>query len=164
MRGSCFGRWIRNVHQGWRKFTGGCLPINHYASSADGTLSLVFSPCAAPADAKCEFSQPRLLEEIPAGSRYQVRGSAWTSHALIDRIEFSGDGGTTWKVTELRGEALPFVWRSWNVEWIVPSQPGRVLLLSRIIGEMGDTLNHRPAGDSRRMLMREALPVEICRV
>ena len=47
----------------------------------------------------------------------QVEGRAWSGFGFIEKVEFSPDGGNTWRKTDLGEQAGRFGWRGWSYVW-----------------------------------------------
>jgi DMSO/TMAO reductase YedYZ molybdopterin-dependent catalytic subunit len=65
---------------------------------------------------------------VDAG-HHVLRGRAWSGWGLIERVEVSADGGSTWEIADLGDEVSPHAWRSWSFDW--DAQPGSVELCCR---------------------------------
>jgi DMSO/TMAO reductase YedYZ molybdopterin-dependent catalytic subunit len=66
-----------------------------------------------------------------------VRGSAWSGYGAVTRVEFSGDGGATWREAQLRAPASPHAPTLWSCEW-TPGGAGEHELLARAQDSAGD--------------------------
>jgi DMSO/TMAO reductase YedYZ molybdopterin-dependent catalytic subunit len=60
----------------------------------------------------------------------RVTGRAWSGWAPVERVEFTGDGGATWRPADLEPPVSPWAWRGWSVTWH-PRRPGLHVLSSR---------------------------------
>jgi sulfane dehydrogenase subunit SoxC len=49
--------------------------------------------------------------------RTLVEGRAWSGFGLVERVEFSPDGGRTWDDAELGEQIGNYAWRGWSYEW-----------------------------------------------
>jgi sulfite oxidase len=60
-----------------------------------------------------------------------IRGMAWTGgEARVVQVEISVDDGNTWQNAQLLGEARPYAWRRFALDWNPPSNhPGGFLRL-----------------------------------
>jgi DMSO/TMAO reductase YedYZ molybdopterin-dependent catalytic subunit len=85
---------------------------------------------------------------IPAGNLPRVRhiraglvrveGRAWSGFGAVERVEFSSDGGKSWKDAKL-GEPLgPHAWQPWFYEWDAKA-PGEYELCVRATDAAGNT-------------------------
>jgi DMSO/TMAO reductase YedYZ molybdopterin-dependent catalytic subunit len=70
----------------------------------------------------------------------RVRGSAWSGHGGIRRVEVSTDGGATWAEAELGTPPSQHAATPWRLEWLPPGA-GLYQLISRATDEAG---NHQP--------------------
>jgi sulfite oxidase len=66
-----------------------------------------------------------------------IEGYAVTGgNRTVDQVELSVDGGTTWLKAELKGNALPYTWRLWQVSISMP--PGEQQLVVRATDSAGN--------------------------
>ena len=65
-----------------------------------------------------------------------VRGVAWTGSGHVTLVEFSDDGGTTWRSATLLGTPEPHTWRQWEASWS-PARSGPATLLARATDSSG---------------------------
>jgi DMSO/TMAO reductase YedYZ molybdopterin-dependent catalytic subunit len=96
------------------------------------------------------------------GTVYPLEGIAFDSGAGIRRVDVSGDGGATWRETELGPDLGRYSFRRWRLAWR-PDQAGRRRLLVRATNHAGD-IQPMTAGWNRSGYMRnvvEELVVEV---
>jgi DMSO/TMAO reductase YedYZ molybdopterin-dependent catalytic subunit len=77
-----------------------------------------------------------------------IRGMAWTGgDAKITRVEVSVDDGKTWQDARLLGDARPYAWRRFALDWQAPANhPGGTLhLRARATDDRGRTQPVGPA-------------------
>jgi DMSO/TMAO reductase YedYZ molybdopterin-dependent catalytic subunit len=77
-----------------------------------------------------------------------VRGAAWTGgEAHVTRVEVSLDDGLTWLEARLAGEARPYAWRRFALDWTPPDgHPGGLLRLrARATDSAGHTQPVEPS-------------------
>jgi DMSO/TMAO reductase YedYZ molybdopterin-dependent catalytic subunit len=91
-----------------------------------------------------------LLKSAPArvtrlGGQYKIQGAAWGGGAV--RAEVQVDGGPWQPTTLVDGEAAPYGWKFWVLEWGSPA-PGEHTITSRAIDAAG---NIQPAMDDPRI-------------
>jgi DMSO/TMAO reductase YedYZ molybdopterin-dependent catalytic subunit len=72
---------------------------------------------------------------VPQASQV-VRGVAWTGSGHVTLVEFSDDGGTTWRSATLLGTPEPYTWCRWEAAW-APAQTGPATLLARATDSSG---------------------------
>jgi hypothetical protein len=66
-----------------------------------------------------------------------IEGRAWSGFGPVERVEFSADGGESWRDADL-GDALgPYGWTSWSSEW--DASPGEYELCVRATDASGET-------------------------
>jgi DMSO/TMAO reductase YedYZ molybdopterin-dependent catalytic subunit len=109
---------------------------------------------------KSSIARPALGEVVAAGKAYPVFGAAWAGESAPVKVEFSADGGKTWAEAKLRGEAKPYVWRTWETTWTPPA-PGRYTLMSRATDGLGRTQPEKHDPDRRTYMINFTAPVEI---
>jgi len=67
----------------------------------------------------------------------RVRGTAWSNHAPVRRVDVSIDGGQSWKPAALEGPQTQYGWRLWRYDW--KAAAGQYTLLSRATNTAGET-------------------------
>jgi len=77
------------------------------------------------------------VRHVQAG-RTVVEGRAWSGFGAVERVEFSSDGGRTWKEAELGEPVGRHGWRSWSYEWHA-QEPGDYELCTRATDAAGNT-------------------------
>lgn len=75
-------------------------------------------------------------ERIRAGATATISGFALSGAPDIARVEWSGDGGATWREAELDPRHDPYAWRLWSFRW-TPSKAGRATLTVRATDSRG---------------------------
>jgi sulfane dehydrogenase subunit SoxC len=72
------------------------------------------------------FTRRRIVDRGPV----RLRGRAWSGLGVVERVEVSADGGSTWGDASLDAlPASPYAWRGWTFDWV--AEPGEHLLLCR---------------------------------
>lgn len=66
-----------------------------------------------------------------------VAGRAWSGWGPVTGVEFSEDGGETWRDATLGPEGSPHAWRGWTVGWV--AAPGDRVLCVRATDATGRT-------------------------
>jgi DMSO/TMAO reductase YedYZ molybdopterin-dependent catalytic subunit len=74
---------------------------------------------------------------LVAPGRVEVSGRAWAGRSEVTRVEFSGDGGATWRDAAPDPPVGPHAWRAWRTEW--NAEPGRHTLSVRATDSAGNT-------------------------
>ena len=85
--------------------------------------------------AKSVISFP--LEGQKVSGAITVKGAAWAGEHPVAKVEFSGDGGRTWRPATLGREQAKYGWRLWQAAWTPPS-PGSWVLMARATDQSGD--------------------------
>jgi sulfane dehydrogenase subunit SoxC len=80
---------------------------------------------------------------VAAGEPVPVQGRAWSGWGPIELVEFSDDGGDSWRAAELGDQSSPNVWRGWSVGW-QPARAGRYELCCRATDATGATQPLQP--------------------
>lgn len=83
------------------------------------------------------IASPRRGERL-AGGEILVRGSAWSGHGQVTRVEVSEDAGRTWDDAELGEAASPHAAVPWRYRWR-PDGTGRFTLVARATDDAGHT-------------------------
>ena len=81
----------------------------------------------------CITSAPTSLR---AGATSTVRGFAFSGAPDVARVEWSEDGGATWREAELDPRHDPYAWRLWSFRW-TPARAGRATLTVRATDSRG---------------------------
>ena len=110
---------------------------------------------------KSQIARPDMREAVAAGSVYRVHGAAWTGDSEITRVEISSDGGMNWQPTKLLGKSTRFTWRFWEMQWNIPTTPGRYTLLSRATDGHGRTQPLLRQPDAENYLIHHSLPIDV---
>jgi sulfane dehydrogenase subunit SoxC len=79
------------------------------------------------------LSRKRHLET----GRITIEGRAWSGFGPVERVEFSADGGKSWREAELGDALVPYGWTSWSSNWDAP--PGEYELCVRATDATGKT-------------------------
>jgi DMSO/TMAO reductase YedYZ molybdopterin-dependent catalytic subunit len=70
---------------------------------------------------KAAFARP-LDGAVISGRWFLVRGAAWAGEDKIGAVEFSSDGGRSWKTARILDAAQPYAWVRWESEWTIEAQ------------------------------------------
>ena len=73
---------------------------------------------------------------VQAG-RILVEGRAWSGFGVVERVEFSSNGGRAWDDTELGEPVGRYGWRPWSYEWEA-QEPGEYELCVRATDALGN--------------------------
>jgi DMSO/TMAO reductase YedYZ molybdopterin-dependent catalytic subunit len=110
---------------------------------------------------KAEISRPHANEVVAAGTNYRVFGAAWVGESQVQKVEFSDDGGKSWKQTRLLGDAMQNAWRLWEFEWKAPAEKGTYTLMARATDANGNTQGTQHNRDFGDYMINHCLPVVI---
>jgi DMSO/TMAO reductase YedYZ molybdopterin-dependent catalytic subunit len=91
-----------------------------------GVRSLFAPPGIPEGDSRARHAEP---------GTYEIVGKAWSGSAPVTRVEFSADGGRTWREATLSPLLVPYVWQTWRATW--HATPGRHVLCSRATDSAG---------------------------
>ncbi len=69
--------------------------------------------------------------------RTTIEGRAWSGYGRVERVEFSADGGGSWRDADLGGTVGPYGWTSWSSAW--DARPGEHELRARATDASGRT-------------------------
>jgi DMSO/TMAO reductase YedYZ molybdopterin-dependent catalytic subunit len=81
--------------------------------------------------------------KIPEKTPTLVRGIAFSGHGGITKVDFSADGGKTWKPAQLGEDHGAYSFRSWKFSW-KSERPGSYLLAARATDAKGNTQSETP--------------------
>ncbi len=84
---------------------------------------------------KSVITSPSPGRELGAKGLYQVSGLAWSGAGRITRVEVSADGGASWAVAMIPGQAPPRALIRFQLPWQWDGQPAT--LMSRATDETG---------------------------
>jgi DMSO/TMAO reductase YedYZ molybdopterin-dependent catalytic subunit len=107
---------------------------------------------------KSLIARPGSHEIVKAGSPYRVFGAAWTGDADVEKVELSVDAGKSWQQARLIDKPVRFAWRRWEYEWKTPTQPGRVILMSRATDSTGQRQPEQHNRDTANYAIHHVLP------
>jgi DMSO/TMAO reductase YedYZ molybdopterin-dependent catalytic subunit len=99
-------------------------------------------------------------DQMAAAKEVHVSGLAWSGEAAAKVVEWSDDGGATWRKVDLDAKADPFVWQPWAVTW-TPKVKGPVKLLARCTDAAGNTQPDKRDVDRRTYMINHLVPVEV---
>lgn len=152
-------KWLTEIVATREPFHGYYQTID-YAYWERGPASPVLQPISE-MQVKAQIARPQYAESVRAGQPYRVHGAAWTTGAVITKVEVSTDGGRTWNDARLLGEPLRHAWRLWEYEWAVPATPGKVVLMARATDSNGRTQPEEHDDDRGSYLIHHWLPIEV---
>ena len=74
----------------------------------------------------------------------RLAGVAFAGTRGVAKVEWSADGGATWRPADLNRSISQFTWRLWEAKW-QPGEPGRYTLMARATDENGNLQEGRAA-------------------
>ncbi|HKZ73259.1 MAG TPA: molybdopterin-dependent oxidoreductase [Steroidobacteraceae bacterium] len=99
---------------------------------------------------------------LAAGRGLEVRGIAWDGGAGIARVEYSLDGGATWRRADLGADFGRFSFRPWKIG-LSPRERGPLALQVRATNRLGvsqpEELIRNPAGYHHNIIQRIVIEV-----
>jgi DMSO/TMAO reductase YedYZ molybdopterin-dependent catalytic subunit len=152
-------KWLTGIVVTSEPFQGYYQTID-YAYWERGAGSPVLKPVRE-MQIKAQIARPEYAESVRAGQPYRVHGAAWTSGAVITKVEVSTDGGGIWEDARMLDEPLRHAWRRWEYEWDVPSTPGKAVLMARATDSEGRTQPEQHDDDRGSYLIHHWLPIEV---
>jgi DMSO/TMAO reductase YedYZ molybdopterin-dependent catalytic subunit len=95
-----------------------------------------------PDDPALTFQPPKSVVALPWEAKLKpgqqtVRGFAWSPYGTIAKVEYSFDGGTSWKESKLLTPNQPLAWVRWEFNW--DAAPGAYEISTRVTDEKGNT-------------------------
>jgi sulfane dehydrogenase subunit SoxC len=91
--------------------------------------------------------------------RHDIVGRAWSGTAPVILVEFSCDGGRTWRTARLFPEPAPCVWQKWTATW--NAEPGVHVLCARATDADGNTQCLEPTWNLHGMANNVVHRVEV---
>jgi DMSO/TMAO reductase YedYZ molybdopterin-dependent catalytic subunit len=152
-------KWLTGIVVTSEPFHGYYQTID-YAYWERGSASPVLTPVRE-MRVKAQIARPEFAESVRAGQPYRVHGAAWTTGAVITKVEVTTDGGRTWNDARLLGEPVPNAWRLWEYEWAVPATPGKTVLMARATDSEGRVQPEKHDDDRGSYLIHHWLPIEV---
>lgn len=104
---------------------------------------------------------PTHMQRLAPNTAQRIHGAAWTGESEITRVRVSTDGGRSWSLARLLGDARPHCWRMWEHPWRTPAQAGRVTLMARATDARGNEQPLERNADRRNYMINHVLPVEV---
>jgi diadenosine tetraphosphatase ApaH/serine/threonine PP2A family protein phosphatase len=99
---------------------------------------------------------------VPAGLPAMVWGIAFSGNGAVTRVEFSDDGGRSWRDVRLGADHGPHGFRTWEATW-TPRAPGEASLAVRATDASGavqpDAPVWNPGGYLWNRIERQIVPV-----
>ncbi|MHB8588402.1 MAG: molybdopterin-dependent oxidoreductase [Candidatus Dormibacteraceae bacterium] len=77
-----------------------------------------------------------------SGQPVRLAGVAFAGARGVAKVEWSADGGTSWRPADLGPSISQFSWRLWDAKW-QPGGPGRYTLMVRASAEDGNLQENR---------------------
>ncbi len=101
-------------------------------------------------------------DTVPGGAPTQARGIAFGGDTGVGRVDFSADGGKTWRPAELGRDEGKYSFRRWQAPFTAPARGGSAMLMARCTNSEGVTqlseARWNLGGYMRNVI--EAIPVE----
>ena len=151
-------KWLRRIIVTDQPFNGYYQSIDYaYWQRGDSGPALV---PVAEIEVKAEIARPENNEVIRANSKYLVKGAAWTSKAIVTKVEVSCDSGRSWGEATLNGDATENAWRLWGFEWQTPA-PGNYILMARATDSRGRMQPMEHDLNRGTYMISHCLPIEV---
>jgi DMSO/TMAO reductase YedYZ molybdopterin-dependent catalytic subunit len=103
------------------------------------------------------FVDPGPGATLAVGRHHEILGIAWDGGDGIRRVEWSADGGASWREATLGRDLGRYAWRQWRFRF-KPAQAGDIALLARAHSRGGstqpDVLVPNPAGYHHNVVQR----------
>jgi DMSO/TMAO reductase YedYZ molybdopterin-dependent catalytic subunit len=94
-------------------------------------------------------------DAIRVGNPTRVRGIAFGGDTGVARVDFSSDGGKTWRITELGKDEGKYSFRQWHAQFALPTR-GNYMLMVRCTNMNGEVQpgmpNWNPSGFMRNVI------------
>ncbi|MEP6777287.1 MAG: sulfite oxidase [Chthoniobacterales bacterium] len=110
---------------------------------------------------KAQISQPENGERVRTDTTIRIHGAAWGAGHKIAKVEFSSDGGESWREARLIGEGMPNAWQLWEYDWRTPSTPQRSTLRVRATDSSGQTQPMQHDSDRGGYMINQIVPINV---
>jgi DMSO/TMAO reductase YedYZ molybdopterin-dependent catalytic subunit len=101
-------------------------------------------------------------DTLRAGASTLARGIAFGGDTGVSRVDFSADGGKSWRQAQLGTDEGKYSFRQWQIAF-TPQAAGQQVLMARCTSSSGETQpdapNWNPAGFMRNVIERTAVVV-----
>ena len=124
-------KWVRRLELSDRPFMSR-EETSKYSDPILGGKARLFSFVM---DAKSLITYPVYPDRLTSPGFVEISGYAWTGRGVIDRVEISTDGGSTWADAVLQEPVLPKCTTRFRYAWDWDGRPAH--LMSRAIDETG---------------------------
>ncbi|MBV9774695.1 MAG: sulfite oxidase [Gemmatimonadetes bacterium] len=91
------------------------------------------------------IASPADGDRVPLGP-VEVRGTAWSGIAPVERVEVSTDGGATWAEAALGDAPGPYAARTWRLAWLPPRR-GEFRVMARATDGAGNVQPAAPVAN-----------------
>ncbi len=83
------------------------------------------------------FASPSQNSRLSLSAPVSLKGVSWTGgEKTVVKVEVSDDGGKSWTTARFHGQAEPYAWRQWELDW-QPTKAGPTTLLCRATDSSG---------------------------
>ncbi len=131
-------KWLRSITVVDRAFEGYQQARAYHFRTVEGDAgepvtrmlprALMIPPGVPDFMSRTRFVEPSTLE---------IEGRAWSGRGAITRVDFSADGGSSWREAELGDAVSEHAWRRWSYAWDA-SRPGEYELCVRATDSAGN--------------------------
>ncbi|HEX2414953.1 MAG TPA: sulfite oxidase [Thermoleophilaceae bacterium] len=131
-------KWLAAITLLEKPFDGYQNAVSYRMYEADGTAGepvtrMLPRSLTVPPGVPEFMSRERYLDAGPV----ELSGRAWSGHGVIERVEVSTDGGSSFSDADLGPELGRAAWRGWTCMWQAP--PGEHVICSRATDSAGNT-------------------------
>jgi DMSO/TMAO reductase YedYZ molybdopterin-dependent catalytic subunit len=129
-------KWLSRIFVSEQEFAGYFQTVDYgyWQQSATGPVRVPIRKIKV----KAQIARPRLHEQIPIDSDYEIFGATWSGETITQFVEVSTDGGKQWQRAELLGEPIMNAWRLWRYQWHTSTTPGKTVIVARAIDREGN--------------------------
>ncbi len=110
---------------------------------------------------KASIARPIADEVLPLHTPFCIHGAAWSGDAPVTKVEVSTDGGNSWKLAQLQGEAIPYAWRLWSYEAPAFTQPGNYQIMAKATDSKGREQAMQRDTDLENYMISHVIPVPV---
>ncbi len=150
-------KWLRRIAVVDHAFQGFFQTVEYaYWSARDGQIAERVP--VGEIRVKSVIARPAMQERIALGSPIRVFGSAWSSGAVIAKVEVSVDDGNVWNSALLVDPGFEHAWQRWEYWW-TPHVSGQYTLRSRATDAAGNVQPSEHNKDHGSYIIHHTLPV-----
>ncbi len=153
-------KWLTHIEIVTKPFTGYWQTIDYAYWTRDPLSGEPMRMPLGEMKLKSLIARPSPKEKVKVGETCRVFGAAWSGESAVVQVDFSDDGGKSWKLTKLLSHTNPHAWRLWQYDW-TPKEAGTVQLMSRARNQKGEVQPEKHNPDMGSYAIHHIVPIEV---